>query len=147
MLLPLKKYKTIIEHSTETTTVRANGGRKTIIKVDNKAGKIRQISFRAATELDVRLVIQIDGDYEIKFPTGTQIVTNHVMTSAYSPQCFFAHKAATPYGYTSTYEIEFEDSFEIAIVNEGSSNSDVTDAFVVFDIFTDEYKDEKAWFD
>lgn len=143
--LPLKKHELIIEHGTETITVRANGGRKTIIKLKNKAGKIKQISYRAATELAVRLIVKVDGVYEILYPTGTQIVTNHVMTSPYAPQCYFAHKSATPYGYTSTYEIEFDDNVEVVILNEGTSDSDITDVFIVAEIFTEEYEKDKIW--
>jgi hypothetical protein len=146
--LPLKKYRKLIEHSTESITVRANGGRKTLIKIDNQTGIVRQISFRAATDLGTRLIVKVDGDYEIMYPTGTQMVTNHVMTTPFSPHCYFAHKsAATPYGFTSTYDIEFENSVEIVILNEGTSDSAVTDVFVVADIFVEEYKKEKTWFD
>ncbi len=144
--MPLKKYEKLIEHGTETVTVRANGGRKTLIELKNKSGIVRQISFRAATELGTRLIVKVDGDYEIMFPTGTQIITNHVMTTPFSPHSYFAHKSGgSPYGYTSTYDIEFEENVEIILLNEGTSDSDVTDVFVVADIFVDDYKDEKAW--
>jgi hypothetical protein len=132
---------TIIEHGTESITVRANGGRKTIIKLEAKAGKVKQISYRAATELAVRLIVKIDGEYEILYPTGTQIITNHVMTSQYAPHCYFAHKSAgSPYGYTSTYEIEFDDNVEVVILNEGTSNCAITDVFIVAEIYTEEYE-------
>lgn len=145
--MPLKKYDTVIEHFIESTTL-AQGKRLTVIKLENKTGKLKQFSFRT-TQLGNRLIIKPDNGDDILFPTGTQIVTNHVMTSQYSPQCFFAHKsAASPYGFTSTYEIEFENSIEIIIIShEATASATITDVFGVFEIYTDEYKDEKAWFD
>jgi hypothetical protein len=147
-LFLLKRYITTIKHNTEGSTVRANGGNMTLAKFANQAGKIKQISFRFATETEIRLIVKVDGNEEIKFPTGTQIITNHVMTTPYAPNCFFSHKsAASPYGLTSTYEIEFENDVEILVTNEGTSDSAITDVFVVADIYTPSYIKEKAWFD
>lgn len=145
--MPIKKYMPLIEHNTETVVVPIGGGRRTILKIENKAGVLKQVSLRFSTELGMRMIIKIDDDYEMKFPTGTQIITNHVMTSSYAPECIFAHKSgASPYGITSTYHVEFQDKLEIMMVNEGTSASSVTDAFLIADIFVDAYKDEKVWF-
>ena len=144
-LLPLKTHKLHIVRNVESTTVPANGGRRTILKIEDGAGTLKQISFRT-TQLTTEMHIRVDDEYTIEFPTVAQIITNHVMTTPYSPECFFAHKsAASPYGLTSTYKIDFEKSIEVVCLVSGTTAATVTDGFLVADLCTEEFIKENAW--
>jgi len=143
--LLLKTHELHIDRNVEDTIVRADGGIKIILIIKGRAGTLKQVSYRTS-ELDTVMIIRVDGEYNVEFPTAAQIVTNHTLTSSYSPESYFAHKSgASPYALTSTYKIDFEDSLEVVIKNSSSSDATVTDGFLVANLCTKEYLKDKDW--
>lgn len=141
--LPSKRYETIIDHNTETTVVPASGGRKTILRIDGKAGIIRQITYQI-TELETRMIVRIDNEYEVVFPTATTLL-NHWFTiyRIKSESVFLDLAKFSPYSVTSTISMEFNKSVEVIILNIGSVNADLNEIFLIAEILRDDYLNEQ----
>ena len=141
-----KKYEVVFKYNMEDTIVPASGGRKTILKIDGRAGKLQQVSYRT-TQLDTRMIIRVDNEYEVDFPTSTTIATSHSYSRPYAPEAVYNSKTTSPYAITSTIVIQFEKSIEVIILNESAAAATLTENFLIAKLFTGEYEKVKAWVD
>lgn len=141
-----KKYEVVFKYNMEDTIVPASGGRKTILRINGRAGKLQQVSYRT-TQYDTRLIIRVDNEYEIDFPTTRTIAVSHTFFRPYAPEAVWNSKTVSPYAITSTIVIEFEKSIEVIILNEASAASTLTENFLIAKLFTGEYEKVTAWDD
>lgn len=143
IVLPSKRYETIIDHNTETTVVPASGGRRTILRIDGKAGIIRQITYQI-TELETRMIVRIDNEYEVMFPTATTLYNHWFTTYRIKSESVFLDLAKfSPYSFTSTISMEFNKSVEVIILNIGSVNADLDEIFLIAEILRDDHLNEQ----